>query len=105
VEYLNPAAEALLGTRIEKARGLALDQALNVLHGDGQGRVVGLTSPIHQRKAPTRRELDLVLLDRTGQRRDVHLSVAPIRAAGGTSGTVVVLRLTPPPGRPADTVR
>jgi len=105
VEYLNPAAEALLGTRIEEARGLALDQALNVLHGDGQGRVVGLTSPIHQRKAPTRRELDLVLLDGTGQRRDVHLSVAPIGAAGGTTGTVVVLRLTPPPGRPADTVR
>ncbi|TNF36602.1 MAG: nitrogen regulation protein NR(II) [Gammaproteobacteria bacterium] len=88
VRYLNPAAEALLETSLQRC----LDQPINNLfrHGSGPEERIGdmITGTVHDHQPITRRQASLVLS--AGQHITVDLSVTPV-----DDGTTVVVEMLP----------
>ncbi len=94
VEYLNPAAEELTGWRLQHAKGLLLEEVLNVVSESSRTPII---DPVHKclKDGPMilGDEHKLVLLHRIGIGVSIEESFAPIRDDNGAvMGVVVVFR-------------
>jgi diguanylate cyclase (GGDEF)-like protein/PAS domain S-box-containing protein len=94
VEYLNPAAEELTGWRLQYAKGLLLEEVLNVVSESSRTPII---DPVHRclKDGPMifGEEHKLVLLHRIGIGVSIEESFAPIRDdEGEVMGVVVVFR-------------
>jgi Amt family ammonium transporter len=94
VEYLNPAAEELTGWRLQQAKGLPLDEVLNIV---GEHSRTPVIDPVHKclkdGSVVLGEEHKLVLLHRSGIGTSIEESFAPIRDDNGeVMGVVVVFR-------------
>ncbi len=90
IEYLNPAAESMLGCTLETARGRPLGAVFR-LDGDSDSRSrLDLVALCLERNQLLRLPENGVLIDREGREYAVRASAAPIRDQRGQTQGVVV---------------
>lgn len=91
VEYMNGAAERLLGCELGALIGSVLDQAVPVFDDDGER--VNLRELFASAASAGRKTIEAFLTPRPGRRTVVEISVAPLRANDhGRHGDIIVLR-------------
>lgn len=92
IEFCNTAAEQLLGTTAEAARGQTLDQIVGIVEESDRSHLI---DPVHQALAgatPPAQGRRAVLLSRaSGAERSIELSASPILASDGRVSGVVIL--------------
>jgi diguanylate cyclase (GGDEF)-like protein/PAS domain S-box-containing protein len=92
ITYLNPAAERYTGWPSSEAQGVPLDRVFRVIDNSTQGTDADGAEALLAERADGR-HLNLVLMDRQGQKRYISYSKAPnLDSRGVAVGTVVTFR-------------
>ena len=93
ITFINPTAEQMTGWPLEEAIGKPADEVFTII-GETTGRLA--TGPVAECLAQERvyhPDEDVVLLSRSGERRDVRASAAPVRTPqGAIIGGVLVFQ-------------
>jgi diguanylate cyclase (GGDEF)-like protein/PAS domain S-box-containing protein len=92
IEYLNPAAERLIGWPLAQARGRPLDDVVRLVNEDGDTPIESPLRRANARNFPVLIERDVALVTRDGRTISIEVSAAPIRYDGQTVGGVLVIR-------------
>jgi diguanylate cyclase (GGDEF)-like protein/PAS domain S-box-containing protein len=92
IEFCNPAAEQLLGTGAEAARGQTLDQVVGIVDENDRSHLIDPVRQALAGAAPLAQGRRAVLLARaSGAERSIELSASPILDSGGRVGGAVIL--------------
>ncbi|MBP1600957.1 MAG: diguanylate cyclase/phosphodiesterase with sensor(s) [Acidobacteria bacterium] len=92
ITYLNPAAERYTGWPSSEAQGVPLDKVFRVVDKSAEGTDADGAEALSTER-DDRRHLNLVLMDRQGQKRYISYSKAPnLDSRGIAVGTVVTFR-------------
>jgi len=92
ITFMNPAAEQMTGWPAEEAMGRPLYQVLRLADETG-GAVPDPVEACLTRMQPYHLDYDVVLLARSGEKRHIRNSAAPVRTASGdVIGTVLVFQ-------------
>ncbi|MGA8269965.1 MAG: EAL domain-containing protein [Candidatus Sulfotelmatobacter sp.] len=93
ITIMNPTAEAMTGWTLDEARKRTLEEVFHLVDAES---AIEITNPIREclaQNQPVYLQEGVALITRSGERRDIQDSVAPIRAADGEIiGTVVVFQ-------------
>jgi diguanylate cyclase (GGDEF)-like protein/PAS domain S-box-containing protein len=90
VEYVNPAAQELLGCSSDRLRGRFIGEALRVFQGRGGNRIDWPLQNCLDSRQSICLSSDTVLVDFHEQVHDVRVSLAPIRTQDSPSSGVVL---------------
>lgn len=91
VLYLNPAAEAMTGWRLEDARGLPMEEVMQIEPAlEGTTGISPLREALELRR-PNKSKVEHVLVNRNGERMHIENSAAPILDEQGMLRAAVVV--------------
>jgi len=79
IKFMNATAEQMTGWTSSEAIGRSVDQIFNIIHDGAEGVAVNPVAECLARELVCHSGDDVVLLGRSGERRDVRASAAPVR--------------------------
>ncbi|MBW1644889.1 MAG: response regulator [Deltaproteobacteria bacterium] len=90
---MNQVAESLTGWFVDEARGLNIDEIMELVDKNGQGLINPLVEVLKSNVPATLQSSGLLMVSRYGRRYKIDSSAAPIRDNNGTlTGAVLVFR-------------